>query len=112
MLQKWCEKELGEVRYLYLDPRYEKVREYGIVLDLTVLIATGIKMTGEREVLGVSTSLRSEHKQHWKAFLTSLKKRGLKGVKLIISDDHTGLSAASREVFGGIPRQRCQFRLQ
>jgi len=111
VLQKWRERELGEVRYLYLDARYEKVRENGMVLDLAVLIATGIKMTGEREVLGVSTSL-SEHEQHWKAFLTSLKERGLKGVKFIISDDHTGLSAARREVFGGIPRQRCQFRLQ
>jgi len=111
VLQKWRERELGEVRYLYLDARYEKVRENGMVLDLAVLIATGIKMTGEREVLGVSTSL-SEHEQHWKAFLTSLKKRGLKGVKLIISDDHTGLSAARREVFGGISWQRCQFHLQ
>jgi len=111
VLQKWRERELGEVRYLYLDARYEKVRENGMVLDLAVLIATGIRLTGEREVLGVSTSL-SEHEQHWKAFLTSLKKRGLKGVKLIISDDHTGLSAARREVFGGIPWQRCQFHLQ
>ena len=41
-----------------------------------------------------------------------MKKRGLKGVKLIISDDHTGLSAARREVFGGNPWQRCQFHLQ
>ena len=59
-MQKWRERELGEVRYLYLDARYEKVRENGMVLDLAVLIAAGIKMTGEREVLGGSTSL-SEH---------------------------------------------------
>ena len=60
MLQKWREREPGEVRYLYLDARYEKVGENGMVPDMAVLIATGIKLTGEREVLGVSTSL-SEH---------------------------------------------------
>ena len=60
VLQKWREREPGEVRYLYLDARYEKVGENGMVPDMAVLIATGIKLTGEREVLGVSTSL-SEH---------------------------------------------------
>ena len=61
--------------------------------------------------MGVSVSL-SEKEEHWKAFLKSLKERGLRGVKLIISDAHTGLGAARRAVFGSIPWQRCQFHLQ
>jgi transposase-like protein len=54
----------------------------------------------------------SEHETHWKAFLKSLKDRGLNGVKLIISDDHEGLGAARRAVLGSVSWQRCQFHLQ
>lgn len=102
---------MGEVSYLYVDARYEKVREAGQVRDAAVLVATGISPEGERQVLGVSVSL-SEHETHWKAFLKSLKDRGLNGMKLIISDDHEGLGAARRAVFGSVPWQRCQFHLQ
>ncbi|MEJ5315287.1 MULTISPECIES: transposase [Anaerolinea] len=63
VLQAWCELPLGEITYLYLDARYEKVREAGQVRDMAVLLATGISPTGERQVLGVSTSL-SEHETH------------------------------------------------
>lgn len=111
MLKQWRDRALGEMRYLFLDARYEKVREGGQVRDLAVLIATGISPKGERQVLGVSVSL-SEHKVHWKEFLMSLKDRGLKGIELIISDDHAGLGKARRAVFGGMPWQRCQFHLQ
>jgi putative transposase len=111
VLQEWRERPLGEIWYLYLDARYEKVREAGQVRDAAVLVATGITPAGERQVLGVSVSL-SEHESHWRAFLQSLKDRGLRGVQLIISDDHTGLGAARRMVFGSIPWQRCQFHLQ
>ena len=111
VLQEWRERPLGEIGYLYLDARYEKVREAGQVRDAAVLVATGITPAGERQVLGVSVSL-SEHESHWRAFLQSLKERGLHGVKLITSDDHTGLGAARRMVFGSIPWQRCQFHLQ
>jgi putative transposase len=111
VLQEWRERPLGEILYLYLDARYEKVREAGQVRDAAVLVATGITPAGERQVLGVSVSL-SEHESHWRAFLQSLKERGLRGVQLIISDDHTGLGAARRMVFGSIPWQRCQFHLQ
>ena len=62
----------------------------------------GKAVEGERQVLGVSVSL-SEHESHWKAFLKSLKDRGLNGMKLIVSDDHEGLGAARRAVFGSIP---------
>lgn len=111
ILQAWRERPLGEMSYLYVDARYEKVREAGQVRDAAVLMATGITPTGERQVLGVSVSL-SEHETHWKSFLRSLKDRGMDGVKLVISDDHTGLGAARRAVFGGVPWQRCQFHLQ
>ena len=110
-LQEWRERPLGEIRYLYLDARYEKVREASQVRDAAVLVATGINPEGERLVLGVSVSL-SEHETHWKAFLQGLKDRGMHGVKLVISDDHSGLGAARRAVLGSVPWQRCQFHLQ
>ena len=111
VLQEWRERPLGEIAYLYVDARYEKVREAGQVRDAAVLVATGITPAGERQVLGVSVSL-SEHETHWKAFLQGLKDRGMNGVKLVVSDDHTGLGAARRAVLGSVPWQRCQFHLQ
>jgi transposase-like protein len=111
VLQEWRERPLGEILYLYLDARYEKVRVSGQVRDVAVLVATGITPEGERQILGVSVSL-SEHETHWKAFLKALKDRGLHGMQLIISDDHEGLGAARRAVFGSVPWQRCQFHLQ
>jgi transposase-like protein len=111
VLQEWRERPLGEIAYLFVDARYEKVRQAGQVRDAAVLVASGITPQGERQVLGVSVSL-SEHETHWKAFLKGLKDRGLNGVKLVISDDHEGLGAARRAVFGSVPWQRCQFHLQ
>ena len=111
VLQQWRERPLGAIAYLYVDARYEKVREAGQVRDAAVLVASGITPEGERQILGVSVSL-SEHEAHWKAFLKALKDRGMNGMKLIISDDHEGLGAARRAVFGSIPWQRCQFHLQ
>jgi transposase-like protein len=110
-LAKWRERPLGEYPFLFLDAYYEQVREDGQVRDLAVLVAVGINPQGKREILGVSVSL-SEHEVHWRTFLESLKQRGLGGVQLITSDDHAGLRAARRAVFGGIPWQRCQFHLQ
>jgi transposase-like protein len=111
VLQAWRERPLGEISYLYVDARYEKVREAGQVRDAAVLLASGITPAGERQVLGVSVSL-SEHETHWKAFLQGLKDRGMHGVRLVISDDHAGLGAARRAVLGSVPWQRCQFHLQ
>jgi len=110
-LEKWRERPLGEYPYLYLDAYYEQVREDGQVRHLAVLVATGVNCDGKREVLGLSVSL-SEHEIHWRAFLERLKARGLGGLQLIISDDHSGLKAARQAVFGSIPWQRCQFHLQ
>jgi len=117
-LEAWRNRELGEIVYLLLDARYEKVRQDGRIRDVAVLVAAGINREGHRQVLGVSVSM-SEQEVHslrdalrWRTFLESLVKRGLRGVQLIISDDHAGLKAARQAVFGGIPWQRCQFHLQ
>lgn len=110
-LEAWRNRPLGEIVYLYLDARYEKVREAGNVRDAAILMASGVKKDGKRTVLGISVSL-SEAETHWRSFLEDLLKRGLEGVQLIISDDHSGLKAARKAVFSGIPWQRCQFHLQ
>lgn len=110
-LEKWRERPLGEYPYLFLDAYYEQVREDGQVRHMAVLVAVAVTPQGKREILGVSVSM-SEHEVHWRAFLESLKKRGLGGVQLITSDDHAGLRAARLATFGGIPWQRCQFHLQ
>jgi putative transposase len=110
-ISKWRTRELGAYEYLYLDARYEKVRNAGSVVDLAVLTAIGVAVTGKKEVLGVSVRL-SEAEVHWREFLKDLQKRGLHGVKLIISDDHAGLKAARKAVFPSILWQRCQFHLQ
>ena len=111
VLQEWRERPLGKIQYLFLDARYEKVREMGQIRDAAILLATGITPEGERQVLGISVSL-SEHETHWRAFLKGLKDRGLKDIQLITSDAHEGLCAARRAVFGSVPWQRCHFHLQ
>ena len=110
-LEAWRNRPLGTVIYLYLDARYEKVRVDGQIRDAAILIASGVSPDGKRQILGLSVSL-SEQEVHWRSFLQSLVKRGLRGVQLIISDAHTGLQAARQAVFGSIPWQRCQYHLQ
>ena len=109
-LDKWRHRRLGEYLYVFLDARYEKVRDQGVVRDAAVLSAIGVDEDGRRRVLGVSCAL-SEAEVHWRSFLDSLVARGLRGVQFIVSDDHAGLRAARRAVFPGVPWQRCQFHL-
>ncbi|MDA7915254.1 IS256 family transposase [bacterium] len=109
-LEIWRNRPLDKIEYLIVDARYEKVRVAGSVRDCAVLIAIGIQPSGHRSVLGVSVSL-TEAEVHWREFLTSLKQRGLHGVKLIVSDAHEGLKAARQATFSGVPWQRCQFHL-
>jgi transposase-like protein len=109
-LEAWRNRPLGEIRYLLLDARYEKVREGGVVRDAAVLSAIGIGPDQRRRVLGVSCAI-SEAEVHWRAFLESLVARGLRGVTYIVSDDHPGLGAARRAVLGGATWQRCQYHL-
>lgn len=109
-LTKWRERPLGEIPYLLLDARYEKVRVAGAVVSCALLIAVGIQPDGKRTILGVSVSL-SEAEVHWRDFLAALQSRGLFGVRMITSDDHAGLTAALESRFSGVPWQRCQFHL-
>lgn len=111
ILGDWRNRPLGTFPYLYLDARYEKVRQDGQVRDAAILIASGVDQLGKRQILGVSVSL-SEQEIHWRAFIESLLSRGLRGVELIISDAHVGLQAARKTVLSSIPWQRCQFHLQ
>ena len=101
---------LGNTPYVILDARYEKVRHGGSVRDCAVLVAIGVLENGRRTVLGVSAAL-SEAEVHWRGFLKSLIDRGLHGVQLIASDDHSGLKQARKACFPGIAWQRCQFHL-
>jgi len=110
-LTAWRNRPIGEISYLVLDARYEKVRHGGSVVSCAVLIAVGVTPKGHRSLLGVSVSL-SEAEVHWRDFLASLQERGLHGVTMIISDDHGGLKAARQARFPGVPWRRCQFHLQ
>ena len=110
-LSRWRNRPLGEVPYVFLDARYEKIRHGGSVVSCAVLMAFGVDESGHRTVLGVSVSL-SEAEVHWRDFFAGLQERGLSGVRLLISDDHAGLKAAREARFPGVPWQRCQFHLQ
>ena len=109
-LASWRERPLGEMPYLLLDARYEKVRRGGTVVTCALLVAIGIDAEGRRTVLGVSVS-QSEAEVHWRDFLARLQARGLHGVKLVTSDDHAGLRQALAARMNGVPWQRCQFHL-
>jgi transposase-like protein len=92
--------------YLYLDATYLKTRVNKRVVSKAALIAIGVNTQGERRVLGLKIT-DSEASVFWKAFLESLKARGLKGVELVISDAHTGLKEAIHTSFLGASWQRC-----
>ena len=109
-LQAWRERPLGKISYLILDARYEKVREGHQVVDMAVLSAVGVLPCGRRCVLGTMVAL-NEAEVNWRAFIKGLVDRGLHGLEFIVSDDHSGLKAARKAVFPGIPWQRCQFHL-
>ena len=107
-IQDFKNRRLGYYPYLYLDARYERVREGGFTRDCAVLIAIGINGDGNREVIGFSVSL-SEAQTHWTEFLKSLVERKIHGVEYVVSDDHKGLRNAILEVFSHARWQRCQF---
>ena len=96
----------GEWPYLWIDATYLKEREGGRIVSTAAIIAVGVNTDGRREVLGVATG-PSEAEPFWKAFLRSLADRGLRGVKLVIADDHKGLRAAASKVFAA-SQQRCR----
>ena len=97
----------AEYPYVWLDARYEHVREDGQVQSMAVVIAYGVRADGVRAVLGMDVT-SGEHVVFWRAFLQSLVARGLRGVRLVVSDAHPGLKQAIREVFLGAAWQRCR----
>ena len=106
-LEKFASRQLEEeYAYLVLDARYEKVREDAVIRSQAVLVAIGINWDGRRCVLAVELANR-ESQSSWKQFLEGLRKRGLNGVLLVVSDDHSGLRKAIREVLPEAAWQRC-----
>ena len=96
----------GEWPYLWLDATYVKVRQAGRIVSVAVIIAVGVNDDGRREVLGMTVGA-SEAETFWTEFLRSLARRGLRGVKLAISDAHEGLKAAVAKVLHAT-WQRCR----
>ena len=106
-LKAFAERRLGEsYPYLILDARYEKVREAGVIVSQAVLIAVGVDEDGRRQILAVELANR-ESRSSWRDFLSGLKARGLGGVEFVVSDDHSGLVQAIREVLPEAAWQRC-----
>lgn len=95
----------GTWPYLWIDATYVKVREGGRIISVAVIIAVAVNTDGRREVLGMEVG-PSEAEPFWSKFLRSLTNRGLRGVKLVISDSHEGLKAAARKVLSAT-WQRC-----
>lgn len=96
----------GEWPYLWIDATYLKVRRAGRIVSVAAIIAVGVNTEGVREVLGLAVGT-SEAETFWTEFLRSLMRRGLRGVKLVISDSHSGIKAAVAKVFTAT-WQRCR----
>jgi transposase-like protein len=97
----------SEHRYLWVDATYHKVRVDGRVISQATVVAVGVTTEGDRQVLGIDVG-PSEDRAFWTAFLRSLVKRGLTGVRLVISDAHEGLKQAISTVLSGSTWQRCR----
>ena len=97
----------GPYPYVWLDGLTQKVREGGRIVNVCVVVATGVNAEGQREILGMDVGA-SEDGAFWLAFLRSLTARGLSGVELVTSDAHQGLKNAIAAVFAGASWQRCR----
>src|SRR5215475_2532411 len=96
----------GDWPYLWIDATYVKVRQNGRIVSVAVIIAVGVNSDGRREVLGMDIG-PSEAETFWTAFLRKLARRGLRGVKLVVSDAHEGIKAAVAKVLNAT-WQRCR----
>jgi transposase-like protein len=110
-VESWRASPIGQIQYLILDARYESVRVGSQVVKQALLLAIGVDYNGERHILDTSVA-NSEAEVNWRVFLEKLVRRGMHGLRMITSDDHSGLRAAIDAVFPGILWQRCQFHLQ
>jgi putative transposase len=97
----------GSYPYIWLDALYLKVRQDHRIVSLALVIAIGVRETGDRDILGFSLGASEEY-AFWLDFLRSLSRRGLQGVQLVTSDAHEGLKAAIQQVFTGATWQRCR----
>ncbi len=96
----------GDWPYLWIDATYVKVRQNGRIVSVAVIVAVGVNSDGRREVLGMDIG-PSEAETFWTAFLRKLARRGLRGVKLVISDAHEGIKATVAKVLNAA-WQRCR----
>ena len=96
----------GDWPYLWIDATYVKVRQAGRIVSVAVIVAVGVNSDGRREVLGMDIGA-SEAEPFWTDFLRKLTRRGLRGVKLVISDGHEGIKAAVAKVLHAT-WQRCR----
>ena len=108
-LAAWRDRRLEaeSYPYVFVDARYEKVRVHHKVVNRGVLVASGVRGDGFREVLGVGVA-DTESEATYQELFRSLKRRGLSGVQLVVSDDHEGLKSAIARHFQGASHQRCQ----
>jgi len=108
-IAEWGNRPLeGSYPYLIVDARYEKIRSGGRVVSMGILIVLGINEGGMREILSIEVA-DTENSTTWSDLFKRLKKRGLKGVLLVTSDDHEGIKAAVGRHLQGASWQRCQF---
>ena len=98
----------GDWPYLWIDATYLKVRQSGRIVSVAVIVAVGVNSDGRREVLGLDIG-PSEAETFWTGFLRKLARRGLRGIKLVISDAHEGIKAAVAKVFNA-SWQRCRVQ--
>jgi transposase-like protein len=107
------ERRLDELEFpfIYVDAMFIKSRENERIVSKAALIASGVNANGYREPLGVALG-DSESFTTWEALFSSLRKRGLRGVAFVVSDEHAGLVQALRKHFAGATWQRCQVHLQ
>lgn len=108
-IKTFFSRALGDCKYPYVivDARYERVRKQGRVRSQAVLVAAGIREDGRRDLLGFSVG-DSESAEDWGELLSDLKRRGLEGVEVVVSDAHKGLQAAIHKNFQGASWQRCR----
>src|SRR5881397_2672740 len=99
----------GDWPYLWIDATYVKVRQAGRIVSVAVIVAVGVNSGGMREVLGMDIG-PSEAETFWTAFLRKLARRGLRGVKLVVSDAHEGIKATLAKVLNA-SWQRCREAL-
>ena len=109
-VQTFCSRPLGVCPYVFMDARFEKVRENNRIISKAVLVAVGVTDEGRRELLGFTVA-SGEDTATWDAFLRTLVERGLSGVKLAISDACAGAAKAIQQVLPGASWQRCTIHL-